>query len=379
MFVRVESSPVKYDWGVVNALSDFLGQPGSGKPEAELWFGPHASSSAVVVTEDGRVQFSQWLQEHSLAFPLLVKLLAIGKPLSIQVHPNDQDAARGYEDEIARKIPVESPNRRFVDPHSKPELLIALSERVRLLWGLVTEEDFRSRLATMVHSGFSHEVAAELATRYSQPADAFLHAALRDEEWSTPMVHHLVEWAQNASVGAPTDELSPVEVIGLLHRHNPWDPGILVALAMRWVTLRRGEAVFVAPGEMHCYVDGFGLEIMSPSDNVVRAGLTSKTVDTELFLQLASKDTTRDPILLPRSNLYEGFPAPFRIRHVTESSSLTCATGTLALVEEGSFTLEGAHERTEIRQGQAVFYAGERSDINVQGEGSLWVVDAVKG
>ena len=52
------------------------------------------------------------------------------------------------------------------------------------------------------------------------------------------------------------------------------------------VELKPGEAVYIAPGELHAYLNGMGIELMSNSDNVLRGGLTNKHVDVEELLKI---------------------------------------------------------------------------------------------
>ena len=48
--------------------------------------------------------------------------------------------------------------------------------------------------------------------------------------------------------------------------------------------LRRGEALYLAAGNIHAYLAGLGIELMAASDNVLRGGLTPKHIDvTELL------------------------------------------------------------------------------------------------
>ena len=44
----------------------------------------------------------------------------------------------------------------------------------------------------------------------------------------------------------------------------------------------------VEPGTLHCYLEGTGVELMTRSDNVVRAGLTRKPVDWNEVQEIAS-------------------------------------------------------------------------------------------
>src|SRR5690606_30425608 len=65
----------------------------------------------------------------------------------------------------------------------------------------------------------------------------------------------------------------------------PGDVGAVASLLMNPVSLRVGEALFVPAGGVHCYLSGLGLEVMASSDNVLRAGLTSKFVDPDEVLR----------------------------------------------------------------------------------------------
>ena len=73
----------------------------------------------------------------------------------------------------------------------------------------------------------------------------------------------------------------------------PGDPGIVVALLMNLVTLRRGEGLFVPAGVLHAYLEGLGVELMAASDNVLRGGLTPKHIDVAELL--AVLDPTPGP------------------------------------------------------------------------------------
>jgi len=76
-----------YDWGSTKLIPDFLGlSDEQGKPCAELWMGTHPSAPSHVA-ESG-----ESLKDVSGELPFLLKLIAVEKPLSIQVHPNKEQA-----------------------------------------------------------------------------------------------------------------------------------------------------------------------------------------------------------------------------------------------------------------------------------------------
>ncbi|MCZ9344069.1 mannose-6-phosphate isomerase, class I, partial [Streptomyces sp. TRM76130] len=60
--------------------------------------------------------------------PFLLKVLAAGAPLSLQVHPDLEQARHGYADEERRGIPADAPHRNYKDANHKPELICALTE-----------------------------------------------------------------------------------------------------------------------------------------------------------------------------------------------------------------------------------------------------------
>ena len=43
------------------------------------------------------------------------------------MHPNLEQARAGYADEQQRGVPLDSPERSYVDPNHKPELVCALT------------------------------------------------------------------------------------------------------------------------------------------------------------------------------------------------------------------------------------------------------------
>ncbi len=59
--------------------------------------------------------------------PFLLKLLAVGAPLSLQVHPDLAQAAVGHRIENARGVPLDAPHRNYRDGNHEPEMVVALS------------------------------------------------------------------------------------------------------------------------------------------------------------------------------------------------------------------------------------------------------------
>ena len=74
---------------------------------------------------------------------------------------------------------------------------------------------------------------------------------------------------------------------------------MVALLLMRHEVLQPGQAVFMPAGGLHAYLRGTGIELLANSDNVVRAGLTSKHIDVPELLALLDPSVSV-PVLSPR-------------------------------------------------------------------------------
>ena len=135
------ANPVReYDWGSTRALAALQGREPSGRPEAELWIGAHPTAPSRLRQPDGsEVSLAAAIHANPVAvlgrecttrfgvrLPFLLKVLAVGRALSIQVHPSQAQAAAGFAREQAADIP--QAERSYVDPYAKPEMLLPVTE-----------------------------------------------------------------------------------------------------------------------------------------------------------------------------------------------------------------------------------------------------------
>ncbi len=304
-----------YDWGSTSLIPRFLDQPADGSTQAELWVGAHPGDPARL--PDGRGLDAYIRSEPAAALgpevtdafgdrlPYLVKALAAARPLSLQVHPTTQRARDGYALEDQEGTPIGAPERSYQDRHHKPELILALT-RFEGMAGFRDVEK-SARILRMLQHPWADEVADELE---SGPAFQVLHSVVADAlsrsgEPLTKLVTEIADAARAAEenghrTSRPTGrrylDRNSVEREGTrlfaqtaaLAERYPSDPGVLVTLLLNHVVLSPGEAMFLDAGVVHAYTSGFGVEVMASSDNVVRAGLTSKHVDVPELLQIAS-------------------------------------------------------------------------------------------
>jgi len=367
MLYRLGPDIKNYDWGSSGQLSEFLGLSSSGLPEAEAWFGSHPLSGTTVRAGGSVLSFNDWLLSRRSSFDLLVKVLSASRALSIQVHPNEQDAQRGYARENLDAISPHSPERVFKDPRPKPELIVALSPDFRALVGFVEGATLVERLGALVswsalpsfigEWGHSHQHPRAFIERVLANGPEVVQASLALSEW----ISAGPDWSRLGALGMDAQTLEKV------HNGHPADSGLLLAIAMHHVRLDVGNGLFVAPGVAHAYVEGFGLELMLPSDNVLRAGLTTKARHPEGFVQIATLVGTQAPdIVVPRTaggiSQYVKPSMPFELRKVEgQAGQLILTQDSLIVVEKGHLMVGPANDLEKVTRGEVVF--AEASDM----------------
>ena len=167
----------------------------------------------------------------------------------------------------------------------------------------------------------------------------------------------------------------------------PGDRGALVSVFLNHVTVAPGHALSTGAGTVHAYLDGFGLEVMSSSDNVLRAGLTSKRVDVAEF----TANADFHPGSAPVRPLEASWPAPgvclqelttsvpdFRLEVVEVREPGVVEVGgdgrvTMLLALEGAVVVADAAGRSALVPGGAVLARAEDS-VRVEGAGRVAVV-----
>ena len=377
MFARLRSVPKNYEWGTPNAMSTLQGVAPTHQPEAELWFGSHPMSQCRVDDGARNPDFSCWLEKTGHQFPLLVKFLAASKPLSIQVHPTADQAAAGFARENAEGVVLDAPNRMFKDRHPKPELLIALSDTFDVLWGLMPSELRAKRLERFAATGLANRTVQGLGALTNDNALATaISGGDRVREWA----EDLAVWSSGDGSADSREGRPEREIFQRVAQAFPGDHGIVAAFLMHALRITRGDALFVSPGQIHAYVGGFGLEVMLPSDNVVRGGLTSKHQDPELFLETATAPATETPPLVSPVTggglaVYESAAMPFRVSRISADVQISDLSTAVILGETGRFSFSGAGASQEIERGDVFFVAGEGESLDIRGEGAAWLVE----
>jgi mannose-6-phosphate isomerase len=332
----------RYAWGSAEALPALLGEEPDGQPMAELWFGAHPAGPATVTIDGRSVGLDEVVQ-----LPFMVKLIAAAEPLSIQVHPSAEHAARRFAEESADGVPAGE--RRYQDAHAKPEIVCALDDFDALI-------DFRP----------VEDVARDLsAVGLASLADDVRNAGLASAVRRVLTADRATTEATIAALVDAGDQLATK-----LAAAYPGDPGVVVATFLNRICLEAGEAAFLGPGTVHAYLGGTAVEIMSTSDNVLRAGLTSKLVDVEEFLAVA-RCATREPDVLHADALgrYPARADAFSVQRYGGGSPVEVAGPAVVVATRGAVDVGGC----ALTSGHAAFVPASPEGSTVSGTGEAYI------
>jgi mannose-6-phosphate isomerase len=370
--VLIDGVPREYAWGSRTAIQKLLEREPDGRPLAELWFGAHPDGpspapaldttlDALIAADPEGTLGGAVLDTFGARLPFLLKILAADTALSIQVHPNLDQARAGYAREDAAGVPRDAPNRNYRDANHKPELLCALTAFEALC-------GFRPVAETL---GLLREL--------DLPQLRFLVDALRGPDpLRTAFRAVLTEPAAADALPAVVERArpdGPLRGVHLAATDFPGDAGALVALLLNHVRLEPGQAVFLGAGNVHAYLRGVGVEVMAESDNVLRCGLTHKHVDVPELLRIAEFTETDEPRWPQLRGRYRAPVPDFELTrlHIAEPTGLHDPGPTIVLCTAGEIRVADL----ELRPAHAVFVPAGIA-VTLAGSGDAFVA-AVAG
>jgi mannose-6-phosphate isomerase len=369
----LSNDPRDYAWGSPSLIPALQGRKPTGVPEAEVWFGDHPGSPAVL--GDGRSLAQARTDAGEPPLPFLLKILAASSSLSIQAHPDRDEARAGFAAEEAAGIPRDAAERIYRDENHKPEIIVALSERFRALVGLRPVVETQALLAAL---GDAPGVRRLRDALEGADAATSLRAVIEEalDGRSEDVVADVSAALEGADVPGFEEE---VDVLRAVARDFPGDPGIVVALLMNLVVLRRGEAVFAPAGVLHAYQDGLGVELMAASDNVLRGGLTPKHIDVPQLMRIVDTTPGPAPVLSPVSaaagEMFDAGVPDFQLTRVTvtgDAVSVALAGPAIVLAATGEVGVSARGRRVALAPGTAA-YAQDEPEITVDGTGLIYL------
>jgi len=311
--------------------------------------------------------------------PFILKVLAAARPLSMQVHPDSHHAARRFaeEDQLARS--GSQHHRLYADPWHKPELLYAL-EPFEALCGFRSAGEAAALLRQLDVPNLAPVISclslADEGLGVRRSVGLLLKSRSR---WAEELVRSVVSAARSHRHPAFAT------VAELAHFH-PLEPGVIVSILLNRITLQPGQALYVPPNTVHCYLRGVGIEVMATSDNVLRAGLTTKEVAAAEVLSVADFVPSAPRVIEPeRDGRGEQLFAPgvqeFRLSvqelAAGERRRWHDVGPRTVLCLDGSCTLISGNRTLALVRGESVLIGGDVGPIHVEGQGTL--VSALTG
>lgn len=295
--------------------------------------------------------------------PYLLKILAVGQPLSLQTHPTRQQAQAGFDTEEEQGIPVDAEHRSYRDRNHKPELICAL-EPFTAFCGFRTPGTAAAVLSSLDVSELGPVVGFLDADRIDLALRWLLDLPL---ESGAEIANQVV--AACAQPGPFPDERQWGIRIGEQH---PGDIGVAIALMLNLVRLDPGQALYLGAGNLHVYLRGVAVEIMANSDNVLRGGLTVKHVDRSALLEVVDCRPTDVQMQTPDGPCFDyQIPVPdFSLTRIDLAGAVPCSpTGPeIVLCAAGEANAAGR----SITAGGAVWVPAGSGDYEVSGTGLVF-------
>lgn len=259
---------------------------------------------------------SRCSNEFGPVLPYLLKVISARIPLSLQVHPVDFRARAGFNEENALRKPIDGPDRSFKDTVAKNEMIVALqpfgacvgfASLAFMLSNLVLVDHPVARRMVMALTppsrhgvfGTSHPDSLANVDQEFVDADAMMPIASMSWQSSRKQVFRAFHAAVTAGPVTGLRDALRQAASQVSHKRSRLafrhalaaaeafedDPSVLALLMMNPVELEEGESVFIPAGVPHAYIHGTGVEVMTNSDNVLRAGMTVKRKDVPNLLQ----------------------------------------------------------------------------------------------
>jgi len=377
---RLQTRVQNYPWGTSDDaafIPRLLGQdPEPGKPYAELWMGTHINAPSAIMDPDrGNQALAEWIAENPVqhlstaskhqqltGLPYLFKVLSIGEALSIQAHPNKEQAVKLHGGDP----------RNYPDDNHKPEIAIAIDELDALV-GFLTNDEFNDLLNR----------TPELAGLLGQGAGrgdlkSAVHQIFRKWKSEPAKLSAVVEMLEARLRRSSDPSAAERLFLEQFSKRGSGDIGLIFLFFLQRVHLKAGEAVFLAPGVPHAYLQGNIVECMANSDNVVRLGLTSKYCDATALQEILVFEQGKDyRIPVVQEDAFSDYPLPvdeFKIRSLdlpasgehrfTEQTSLN-----MFLLLEGEVCLRWGRAQHScscvIKRGQAFVTPANLSDFKI--------------
>ncbi len=383
-----------YKWGGKNEkafIPQFIGiATEKDLPYAELWMGAHPKAPSKIQIDGEQYLLNRLIKKYPAEIlgeavarkfnnklPFLFKVLSANEALSIQAHPNKQQA------EILHARDADN----YPDDNHKPEIAIALDELLALagfqpIPALRTIFQRYPEIAAFIGEDIVAEMrivrndspqASEIVKRMFS---SLMYKSQTNKEELLAAIENLT--SRLSEKGELTDR---EKIFFELREIYPGaDSGLFSLFLLNLIRLKKGEAVFLNAGIPHAYLKGNIIECMANSDNVVRAGLTPKFQDVATLVDILTYETTPITIQAAARIKYDTPVPEFAIEQiklgVAEIETVETKGIQFLLIVDGEVSVEWGNETANFQKGQAVLIPAslKRYQLKSPGNANVFMV-----
>jgi len=317
----------------------------------------------------------------------------VEKPLSIQAHPNKEQAQKGFERENKAGIPIDAHERNYKDANHKPEIICALSPFTLMAGFRDAGNIYLSLKAFAAQAPQIKDIITPLMRAFESDSIAIfynvlIHITKSEREYLGSFIReNEIRETENLS----SEQL---RLIKKFAAEYPADAAILSPLYLNVITIQKGQAVYIPDGILHSYIHGFGIELMSSSDNVLRGGLTPKHIDIVELMKILKFSAYVPKVLSPGSGAF-CYTSPcndFTLSFMNDNSGNDYGDGAsssdgndgsdttgaknifpknssyICLVTEGELTAAGV----TFKKGESFYLSSGSEDIEISGNYSVF-------
>ena len=364
-----------YTWGGYHYIPDLLSITNEEKkPYAEYWLGAHPNHSSTISKNGEAILLDEFISDHKEVlgaatkqfdtFPFLLKILDVQQMLSIQVHPNKASAKIGFHKENELGIPLTASYRNYKDANHKPEMMVALSD-FWLLHGFKRADKLVETLSAIPDFNF---LVKEFKTKGYKAL--YEKAMLMDQgevnKIFKPVIDKILPLYKNDELLKSQESFWAARAAESFCTDGNYDRGIFSIYFFNLVHLKKGEGIYQGAQLPHAYLEGQNVELMSNSDNVLRAGLTDKHIDIDELLKHVSFVETVPDILGSYAEVKKEiqFTTPakefqlyqYHLRETTVDISANSAE--IILVLSGNASIKCDDEILQLKKGDSAFIVG---------------------
>lgn len=376
-----------YDWGGTAYIPSLLKiENPTYKPFAEYWLGAHPQANCLIDTGNGeQISLREAIAKNPEALlgkkvyddfgnlPYLLKVLDVKNMLSIQVHPSKKQAAIDFQAENKKGVALNAPDRNYRDANHKPELMVAMSD-FYLLHGFKPEQ----QLLDILHKVHELRIFIPVFNKEGYKGLYKMAMELPQEEVNEllqPLINKIIPLYQQNKLQKDDEHFWAARAALTFVQPHVIDRGIFSIYFFNLLHVHEGEAVFQDAGLPHAYLEGYNVEVMASSDNVLRGGLTTKHIDTVELLKHTKCAATHPKIIKSHAKTLNEYKTPAKDFALSsynlkkgEVVSMMTNTTEIFLLMKGNVTISSGKDKAVLEHGNIAATAFAGKNITIKAE-----------